>query len=33
MVKSGVLEVNWSIDWSVFGKTAKSVNAHSVGVV
>ena len=23
MVKSGVLEVNWFIDWSVFGKTAK----------
>ena len=23
MVKSGVLEVNWFIDWSVFGKTVK----------
>ena len=23
MVKSGVLEVNWFIDWSVFGKTSK----------
>ena len=23
MVKSGVLEVNRSIDWSVFGKTSK----------
>ena len=23
MVKSGVLEVNWFIDWSVFAKTSK----------